>query len=311
MIIFMNPYAGGGTAHQKLGTIETELNKLLGPLKIVFLKEKELMKENLSDLLKLGYREFVAGGGDGTVNLLLQNLIELVPAGQLSEIKIGAIGLGSSNDFHKPFRTEQMLNGIPCKLNFSFARARDVGILTYVTSGREKRQKYWLINASIGITAEANLLFNTPDTLLNYLKRTRTHWAILYAAFRTIACYRNRHITVTIGKNKSRELNLTNMGILKSPFFSGNFSYNTPFETDTGQFHINICRDMNLVNTLTLLWNLSKSRFSGLPKTASLCSDRLTVASDKPFAVEFDGEVINTALAVFKIKQKLIRVCTC
>ena len=311
MIIIINPYAGGGTALQKWETIEKEIMKLFGPLKIRFLDEKKSMKDCLSELLMQGHREFIAGGGDGTVNLLLQNIIELVPSSHLGKIKIGAIGLGSSNDFHKPFNMKNMINSIPCKFNFAFARARDVGILTYITGDKKKQQKYWLINASIGITAEANYFFNKPDFILNYLKRTLTRYAIIYAALRTIFCYRNHHFTVTIGTNKSKKINLTNMGIVKSPHFSGNFSYNTPFETDNGQFYINICRDMNLINTLNILWNLSKSRFRGLPKTASVCSDHLTVASDHPFAIEFDGEVVNTQNAIFGIKRKLIGICTC
>jgi diacylglycerol kinase family enzyme len=204
-----------------------------------------------------------------------------------------------------------MIHGISCKFNFAIAEARDVGILSFIDNEGREQKKYWLINASIGITAEANLFFNTPDFILNYLKKTRTNSAILYAALRTIVSYRNRKITVKIGNNKSKKINLTNMGVVKSPHFSGNFSYNTPFETDNGQFYINICRDMHLLNMLYLLWNLSKNRFRGLPKTESFCSDCLTAESDQQFAIEFDGEVIATKCAIIKMKQKMIEVCTC
>jgi len=311
MVIIINPYACGGTAIKKWKKIKSNIFKQLGSVKISFLNEKKLMKDCISDLLKQGHKEFIVGGGDGTVNLLLQNLIELVPSPQLEKIKIGAIGLGSSNDFHKPFKTRQIINGTPCKFNFASAESRDVGILTFIDSGEQKQQKYWLINASIGITAEANLFFNTPDFILNYLKKIITNCAILYAALRTIAFYRNRHITIKIGKNESKTINLTNMGIVKSPHFSGNFSYNTPFETDNGQFYIHICRDMHLLNRLYLLWNLSKNRFHGLSKTETVCSDRLTVDSDQPFAIEFDGEVVATKSVIFYIKRKMIGVCTC
>jgi len=311
MVIIINPYAGGGTAIEKWKKIETNIFKHFGSVKISFLNKEKLTKDCISDLLKQGHQEFIAGGGDGTVNLLLQNIIELVPSSQLEKIKIGAIGLGSSNDFHKPFNIKHMINGIPCKFNFTFAEARDVGVLAFIDSEGQKQKKYWLINASIGITAEANLFFNTPDFILNYLKRTLTNRAILYAALRTIASYRNRNISIKIGNNKSKKINLTNMGIVKSPHFSGNLSYNTPCEMDNGQFYINICREMHLLNTLNLLWNLSKNRFRGLPKTESFCSDRLTVKSDQQYAIEFDGEVIATKSSIFNIKQKMIEVCTC
>jgi diacylglycerol kinase family enzyme len=311
MVIIINPYASGGTATEKWEKIESEVFKRLGLVDINYLNKDKTMKDCLSESLKQGHQEFIAGGGDGTINLLLQNIIELVPSSQLEKIKIGAIGLGSSNDFHKPFIIRNMIDGIPCKFNFTLSEARDVGILSFINHEGQKQQKYWLINASIGITAEANLFFNTPDILLNYLKKTITKLAILYAALRTIVLYSNLNIRFKIGMNKSKKINLTNMGIVKSPHFSGNFSYDTPFEPDTGQFYINVCRDMHLSNILNLLWNLSKNRFCGLPKTESFCSDRLSVESDRPFAIEFDGEVVTTKSAILNIKRKMIGVCTC
>lgn len=311
MVIIINPTASGGKAIEKWKKIETSIVKQFGPLNVIYPDKKRSMQNCIADALDRGNQEFIAGGGDGTVNLLLESLIERVSPEQLNKIKIGAIGLGSSNDFHKPFKPDQLIKGVPYKINFTSAAARDVGILTAVSGSGQSQQHYWLINASIGITAEANLFFNTPDFILNYLKRTKTAWAILYAALRTIVSYGNRPVAIKIGKNHSQHIHLTNMGIVKSPHFSGNLSYNTPFRTDNGQFYINICRDMNLIDTLHLLWNLSKNRFLGLPKTDSVCSDRLSVHSDQPFAVEFDGEVVTAKQAMFYIKPKMIGVCTC
>ena len=311
MVIIINPYAGGGKAVEKWEKIESNIYNHLGSVKVIFLNEKISMKDCVSDLLRQDHQNFIAGGGDGTVNLLLQNLLNLVAPSRLTKIKIGAIGLGSSNDFHKPFKRQNIINGIPCKINFTFAEARDVGILTFIDNEEKEQKKYWLINASIGITAEANLFFNTRNSVLHYLKRTEPSCAIIYAALRTIASYRNRSMNVKIGNKKPKKINLTNMGVVKSPHFSGNFSYNTPFLTDNGFFHINICRDMHILNTLYILWSLSKNRFCGLPKTDSVYSDCLTIESDQQFAVEFDGEVIAAQKANFSIKQKMIGICTC
>jgi diacylglycerol kinase family enzyme len=311
MVIIINPYAGGGKAVKKWKKIESNIYNQPGPVKVIFLNEKMSMRDCVSDLLKQNHQNFIAGGGDGTINLLLQNLINLATPSQLTKIKIGAIGLGSSNDFHKPFRKQHKIKGIPYKINFASAEARDVGILTFIDKKENKQKKYWLINASMGITAEANHFFNTPDSVLHFLKRIEINSAILYAALCTIFSYRNRSMTVRIGNKKANIINLTNMGVVKSPHFSGNFSYNTPFLTDNGFFYINICRDMHILNTLNILWNLSKNRFCGLANTESVCSDRLTVESDFPFAVEFDGEVITARKANFNLKQKMIRICIC
>jgi len=163
MVIILNPYAGGGKAIQKWNKIKSHIYDRMDTVEIILLSKKVTMKECVADLLNQGQNEFIAGGGDGTVNLLLQNLIKFAPSTQLDKIKIGAIGLGSSNDFHKPFKDHLLINRIPCLLDFTFAKPRDVGILIFSDNNAQNRKKYWIINASIGITSEANLFFNTPD----------------------------------------------------------------------------------------------------------------------------------------------------
>ena len=71
----------------------------------------------------------IAGGGDGTVNAVLSALVTHAGAARLRRIKVGAVGLGSSNDFHKPFGTT--LAGIPCRLDRHRLRDHDIGRLDY------------------------------------------------------------------------------------------------------------------------------------------------------------------------------------
>lgn len=262
-------------------------------------------------MLMGGKTEFIAAGGDGTVNLLLESLIEQARPYLLPHVKVGAIGLGSSNDFHKPFRKESSVRGVPTTVNFGSAIYRDVGLLTYESEARELCKRHWLVNASIGITAEANFFFNTPDSLLRSLKKSSANTAILYAAVRTIAAYRNRLMTFMIGDEEPFQTSVTNLGIVKNPHFSGNFCYDSDYEPDSGYFNIHLCENMSPGRTLATLWRLSQKRFSGFPLTRSWRANRVVVRSEQPFAVEFDGEVVKTRFASFTLKHKLIQVCTC
>ena len=59
-----------------------------------------------------GIRTFIAAGGDGTVNALIDALVRLRGTVALDDLTLGAVGLGSSNDAHKPIERE--IRGIPC-----------------------------------------------------------------------------------------------------------------------------------------------------------------------------------------------------
>ncbi len=164
-------------------------------MKILLPGDRLSVAESIGEALDRGERHFVAAGGDGTVNLLLNTLLALKPERETG-LAVGAIALGSSNDFHKPVQPWQCTGGISCKIDFSAATPRDVVHVSYSGKGGEAC-RFFLINASAGLTAEANAFFNNTDRLLGWLKQRYTDPAILYAAIRTILRYRNEEMTLT------------------------------------------------------------------------------------------------------------------
>jgi diacylglycerol kinase family enzyme len=224
-------------------------------------------------------------------------------------VKMGAIALGSSNDFHKPVRREQQVEGISCKIDFSQTLLRDVGELTYRAVSGNLEKRWWFVNAGIGVTAEANDFFNHANGLFRRLKRVSTSVAILYAALTTIFSHENRDLTLTIESSSTLRVPVTNIGIVKSPHFSGNFCYDSDFEAGSGRFNVHLCQDMRPHQTLYTLSRLADHKFSGLPKTRSWTARRLQVRSESPFAVEFDGEVIVSNEVEFSIADRKMEVC--
>jgi diacylglycerol kinase family enzyme len=60
--------------------------------------------------LERGETDFVAAGGDGTVNAVVSALVENASPDALRRIRLGAVGLGSSNDFHKPLSEDRSID---------------------------------------------------------------------------------------------------------------------------------------------------------------------------------------------------------
>jgi diacylglycerol kinase family enzyme len=304
MTIILNPTAAGGKAMKKWSTLLEAMPAILEGSALSVLEGPGSAGMAVREALARGERYFVAAGGDGTINLLLETLMR---AGFAKDAALGAIGLGSSNDFHKPYRKEDCVSGIPMKLDFVRARPRDVGSFVYAPEGT---RRYFLVNASIGAAAEANDFFNHPDRLLAFQKRHAPPSAIYYAALRTIFSYRNLSVTISSSGEGSFQARLTNLGVIKSPHFSGDLSYGGVPSYDDGLLKLYLCEDLNRRELLMLLRALGRKngpRAAGVLKTWS--SPDLSVRSDAPFAVEFDGEVVRTAAADFTVYQKSLKVC--
>ena len=303
MVILLNTNCCGGKGLEKWNQIKNHI--LNSETTILQTNENELIGK-LKEYIKNGETKFVAAGGDGTVNYLLNSLVGASTNDQLKNITIGAIGIGSSNDFHKPFCAK--IGEIPVCIDFQNSYLRDVGVIKY-DSDKGKIEKYFLINASIGITAEANNLFNKPDFILRRLKQFNTKTAIFYSAIKTMMTYRNLNAEIIINGDKLKT-KLTNLGITKNSHFSGDFCYDSQADYTNGKFNIHLAHDMSKFDVLGLMKALTSRRFSKLKKTQSWKTARIKITSENKFAVEFDGEVVTTNQVEFKVLNKFIKVCS-
>ena len=307
MVILLNRNACAGKAEVKWNRIQNAIRKTVGEYTLV--ESSDSAKILLLDELRKGEQKFIAAGGDGTVNFLLNTLAESLEHGQLKHIQIGAIGLGSSNDFHKPFNKVKFIAGIPCRLDFSNIVLYDLGKTNWVDENNNVKCSYWINNASIGVTAEANYLFNHPNKFLESLQKRSTNQAIVYSAVKTILTHKNIWVDISCDQAIPRTTEITNLGIVKNPNFSSSFCYDSPYTRNSGLFFVHTCEGMTIPQTLGVLYNLSSGKFTGSKNTRSCKASAVNVKSSKYFAVEFDGEVIRTNQAEFSLIKYGVQLC--
>jgi len=307
MFILLNDKSCGGNAASKWQTFVNNYD----------LKDCTVIKTedmNVGERIKyaLSNREtdYAAAGGDGTVNFLLNKLMSLANASQIHYLRLGAIGLGSSNDFHKPYNESNLIGNIPYKLEFNKSELRDVGELSFQHNGK-RVTRYFIINASIGITAEGNFLFNNPDRILKYLKRLNTNSAILYSALKTIFGYRDFEAEIRKDEGKPAKVNITNLNIIKNPHVSGDLCYGYPAVYNDGKMNIHLAHDLNKFEVIQLFRALQKGSIERIAKLESFPVKEIEVNAEKVFNLEYDGEVIQTSSVLFSIKKEWIRVCKC
>jgi diacylglycerol kinase (ATP) len=305
MRVFLNPNCNYGTGRSRWATVKEEILNRTGTFQTEEIVSPEDIAHQVSEAYRNGESQFVAAGGDGTVNLLLNAIMKLGDP----EITLGAIGLGSSNDFHKPFSNEALIKGMPVRIDFKKALPCDVIKIDYRDPQGQLNTRYCLINASIGLTAEANAIFNSRLWLIRMLQRVSLDAAIVAVALKTMFTYHDIPCRLTMGNEKEQKASVTNLGIIKNPHFAGSLCYDTPIKPDDGIMAINLGAGMSLRERIGMLVDLYNQRFQGRPKRRSWIKDRLTVRSDQIFALEVDGEIVRTASADFYIIQDSVRCC--
>ncbi len=307
MFVLLNPESGGAGSIERWKIVEAEVRRRIGPYRLEVAAGPIVIRSCIQRALDRGETDFVAAGGDGTVNAVVSAIAEHLPAPALRHVRVGAIGLGSSNDFHKPHRPEGTIRDIPVRLDFGEAVASDLCSIEYVDTLNRFGHCEWLINASLGTTAEANRRFNRSDGLLCRMKARLPTAAMIYAAVRTILSFRAEALELKIGPDRLR-VRARNLGIVKQPNFSGSLRYGSE-PPGPGKMGVHLIGDVGLSRLCLIAGRLLRGRFEG-PGTRSWTVSRLSVTSNRSFLIERDGEVIRTRAASFRVLPGAIQLCT-
>jgi len=306
VILNLNCKGGKGLKYWK--KISPFLEKSYGPLPIHMSADKAKSIHTMKNLLSQGQRTFISAGGDGCVNLLINTIIANKKQAPLSDFTIGALGLGSSNDYHKPF--SEKIQNIPIRLNAAHPILRDVGEITYSNGKSNSNTTYFLISASAGIVAEGNANFNRGGLILNLLKKRCTQLAIFWTFFQTLRSFRNVPIELKVDGREVLRLNVSYLAVSKTPYISGMFHFDEMIYRNDGQFLVKILHNCSRMDLIRCMFKLMNGREEGIPNLVTRFVKTLEVSSPDPYTLECDGEIHSTTKAKFQMYKERIKECT-
>jgi diacylglycerol kinase (ATP) len=302
-LVLVNAGARGGRGLERLARAWPAIEARFEP-RAVALDAEGRWRADVGRALEDGLRHFVAAGGDGTVGALADALCHERGGVPLASLTLGAVGLGSSNDFHKPVRSR--IAGIPLRL--SAARWRDVGLVHYEDERGAERERAFLVSCSLGLTASANAFFNGGDPLLRALQRLSSGAAIVYAALHEILRGRGLALELRLA-GSCRRVRAASLSVLKTPHLAGGFRFDTPVDAGDGSLAVNLIEDRGRLATLGILAGLARGRFRGRPGTRHWSTPCLEVVAARPVPLEIDGEVVLARRARFEVLPERIRAC--
>jgi diacylglycerol kinase family enzyme len=308
MFILLNKHSNNGRGLRRWEKSKSELEAGLLGRDYRLAEDSGDLGLRLRDEYVRGERVFVAAGGDGTVNFLLNKIMTtdgIIPR----EITLGAVSLGSSNDFHKPYSAEKRTRaGVYYRLAVAGAVPHNIGQVDYEDETGERRRKYFIINGSLGIIARGNYLFNSDERVVRWLKPRWVLGTIWYLTFRTLFSAKNIPVRISVGGN-SLETEATTLSVIINPHFTGNLSYDCGDFSRRDEFGIALCEKMGTAERFRTLSSLTKGRFNGLPKTRFWESPAVDLDPAFPTPLEMDGEVVLARRIQIRLLKGAVKVC--
>ncbi|WP_431957863.1 diacylglycerol/lipid kinase family protein [Nocardia lijiangensis] len=322
MLVILNPQSNAGTALQRWQPVEHALRdrhpgmtvELPGDadqaVKLVraHLEATDNGRGTTDDT---ALEVIVAAGGDGMVNLVLNAIMDPDtdrPRRGAERIALGAIGLGSSNDFHKPLRPAATIADVAVRVDAARAETVDVGKATMVLPDGTRAVRYFLLNASMGLVAAGNDSFNHATGALAWLKSRNVEAAIIATALRNIATHRPLRLEVR-GTDWAHTAPITNIGVLKSVHFAGGMYYDTPVTRTDGRFDVNIWAAAGRLRILGLIAGLYRGAFASSPLAICHRDTTVELRPERPAPLELDGEITLVESARLEVLPRVLKVC--
>jgi diacylglycerol kinase family enzyme len=194
------------------------------------------------------------------------------------------------------------------KLNYKQAIPHNVGIVDYEGLDHSRQSRYFIVNCSVGLVAQANYFFNSNDKIINWLKPRWVEGTIWYAALETLFTAKNIPTEIRVGSERV-ETELTTLSAFINPNVSGDFRYDLEISPQSDYLGVALCEKMGIPRRVRTMLSMTKGKFVGLPKTRVWRAREIEISPSQPIALEMDGEVSLARHIRIELLHKAIRVC--
>ena len=286
--MFLNPSSGARTTHNELAALEDSARD--GGLEVIRLTRELDVGEIVRQHIQRGRALFVAAGGDGTINGVIQALVN-------TDAILGVIPVGTFNHFARDL-------GLP----LDWRSALDVAISgsTRQVDAARVNERFFVNNVSMGLYPE--LVARREEKGRDY-----SRWkARAYAVIATLQKY--PHVSVTVETEHHQEAVRTHILMVSNNSYDlSRIGIQTPRSTlEEGRLTIYWLPHLPRLALMRFIAHFLAGRVREAPGFRSFRTARAKMQSSRPrLSVGIDGEVftMNTPLIITIVpKSLLVRV---
>jgi diacylglycerol kinase (ATP) len=230
-LLVVNPESGGGRTRKVFPDLKRAITARLGEVEIVF-------TERSGDGIRLaregalaGHELVIAVGGDGTLNEVVNGLME---AGK-PNTELGIIAQGTGGDFRRSINLEHRLDAYLSALAAEKTRPLDVGMAEYTAHDGTRKSRYFVNVLSAGMGGLVDQ-FVARSTRLFGGKA-----AYFGASLRALAAVELGRLSCTVHNGDNAQVHKIStymIAICNGQFFGSGMHVAPMAEVDDGRFEI-------------------------------------------------------------------------
>ena len=251
------------------------------------------------EAVKNGYSYIMVVGGDGTVNEVVNGLIDNDKL-YSKEIKLIIFSQGTGSDLIRSLDLSSKPEKIVELIKRRQIKNIDIIKADYIDHSGRQSSRYFINAADCGLGAEVAARVNRSKKLLD------GSISYFFAVFSALYKYNNKNVIIKADGNKIYEGLINTAVAANGKYFGGGIKVAPEAELESGKINFVLLKDFSKFGIAVNLVKGYKGSHLNHPLVESLNAQNISIYTDDIINLEVDGENIGRAPLTFSIiKEKL------
>lgn len=308
-ILIVNPNSAGGATGKAWSSIASDFRAHFGPFVTVFTERSGQGSEIARDAAIAGHRFIIACGGDGTINEVVNGILD-----SGTDAELGVLPSGTGGDFRRFIGMTNETRSAAKQLRTGTTKSIDVGRVEFLGPSGEKESRHFINISSFGIAA--SVATRVADSgFLNWLPLSGAARGKVRFAASTLEEAMNLRtfdLKVRIDDGPEQNLRTINLCVCNTSHFGGGMNIAPDARIDDGFFDVVGIGDLGFKKLVVAAPRLYGA---GILKVEGVTSGKARKihaesADGKIVQIEADGEVVGSLPATYEILPARLKVRT-
>lgn len=299
--LVVNPNAARGKMAARFPQIDATLRAENFSFDAVFTERRGHAIELTRAALDAGYELIVAVGGDGTLNEVVNGMIDADGKPRNPNATLGVISSGTGSDFVRTANIPRdLLLAARHLVHATQMVPLDIGEMNFHVAGKETR-RYFANVAGMGFDAE---VIERTERGGKRGGGTIPYYTTLLA---TIGSYENKEVVVRLD-DQSIQGRMNSVVVCNGKYFGGGMMISPHATLDDGKFDVIILGDFGRLEVMLNTPRLYNGTILKHLKVSAYRATTVTVESKQRMLIQADGEFIGPGPATFRILPAALKL---
>ncbi|MBI5585062.1 MAG: diacylglycerol kinase family lipid kinase [Deltaproteobacteria bacterium] len=283
-VVIVNPASADGRTGRRWGKTADIFRRLLPPFDAVFTETPQQAGELALRAVTRGAETIGVHGGDGTVNEVINGLIE--GAAPLKETAIALLPSGTGADLVRSLGISHSPARAAAQARSGRLRPVDVCLAEFVDLAGKPCRRYFINVADIGFGGEVVRYVNSHS------KRLGGRISFLLGLVATLFRYSNKRLRVSLDEQPPFEVQANAVVIANGRYFGGGMRVAPSARVDDGRLEVVVVGDVTKAEVLTNIPRLYRGTLAGHPKVQTFQAGKVLLESAEEVLIDLDGELV-------------------